>query len=129
MSADIVRYLTHPQVQIDPAVPVPQWSLSPIGRTRTGGLANASRLSSTTQIVSSGERKAIETAEIIAGPLRRRRSLFRVRAQRAPSPARVAPHGISGPAGLALSPACSADAASSAERISGAKICALAILV
>ncbi|WP_256467566.1 MULTISPECIES: hypothetical protein [unclassified Bradyrhizobium] len=44
MSADIVRYLTHPQVQIDPAVPVPQWSLSPIGRTRTGGLANASWL-------------------------------------------------------------------------------------
>jgi hypothetical protein len=129
VSADIVRYLTHPQVQIDPAVPVPQWSLSPIGRTRTEGLANASRLSSTTQIVSSGERKAIETAEIIAGPLRRRRSLFRVRAQRAPSPARVAPHGRPGPAGLALSPACSADAASSAERIPGAKICAPAILL
>ncbi|MGY3075407.1 hypothetical protein ACVWZZ_001778 [Bradyrhizobium sp. LM6.10] len=44
MSADIVRYLTHPQVQIDPAVPVPQWSLSLIGRTRTEGLANASWL-------------------------------------------------------------------------------------
>ncbi|EHR05133.1 hypothetical protein Bra471DRAFT_05946 [Bradyrhizobium sp. WSM471] len=32
------------------------------------------------------------------------------------------------PAGLALSPACSADAASSAERISDAKICAHANL-
>jgi hypothetical protein len=129
MTDDVVRYLTHPQVQIDPAVPVPQWGLSPVGRARTEAVASDTWLANTTQIVSSGERKAIETAEIIAGPLRRRRSLFRVRAQRAPSPARVAPHGISGPAGLALSPACSADAASSAERISGAKICALAILV
>ncbi|MDH2350907.1 phosphoglycerate mutase family protein [Bradyrhizobium sp. SSUT18] len=65
----IVRYLTHPQVQIDPAVPVPLWGLSPIGRTRTEALANASWLASTSQIVTSGERKAIETAEIIAGKL------------------------------------------------------------
>lgn len=69
MTADIVRYLTHPQVQIDPDVPVPQWGLSPIGRTRTEALVNASWLTRTTQIVSSGERKAIETAEIIAARL------------------------------------------------------------
>ncbi|QOG16915.1 MULTISPECIES: histidine phosphatase family protein [Bradyrhizobium] len=62
----IVRYLTHPQVQIDPDVPVPQWGLSPTGRARTEALAQASWLAHTTQIVSSGERKAIETAEIIA---------------------------------------------------------------
>jgi len=66
MSADIVRYLTHPQVQIDPDVPVPQWGLSSIGRTRTEALAKASWLASTPQTVSSGERKAIATAEIIA---------------------------------------------------------------
>ncbi|WFU74535.1 histidine phosphatase family protein [Bradyrhizobium sp. CB2312] len=65
----IVRYLTHPQVQIDPDVPVPQWGLSPIGRARTEALAQASWLARTTQIVSSGERKAIETAEIIASRL------------------------------------------------------------
>jgi broad specificity phosphatase PhoE len=53
-------------VQIDPDVPVPQWGLSPVGRTRTEGLAHAGWLANTTQIVSSGERKAIETAEIIA---------------------------------------------------------------
>ncbi|MDA9497170.1 histidine phosphatase family protein [Bradyrhizobium sp. CCBAU 11357] len=69
MTADIVRYLTHPQVQIDPDVPVPQWSLSPLGRARTEALAEAGWLASTTQIVSSGERKAIETAEIIAARL------------------------------------------------------------
>ncbi|MDF0579546.1 histidine phosphatase family protein [Bradyrhizobium yuanmingense] len=65
----IVRYLTHPQVQIDPDVPVPQWGLSPVGRARTEALANAGWLASTTQIVCSGERKAIETAEIIAARL------------------------------------------------------------
>ena len=69
MPADIVRYLTHPQVQIDPDVPVPHWGLSPIGRVRTEALAHASWLANTTQIISSGERKAIETAEIIARPL------------------------------------------------------------
>ena len=69
MTADIVRYLTHPQVQIDPHVPVPQWGLSPVGRARTEMLTRAGWLARTTQIVSSGERKAIETAEIIAGKL------------------------------------------------------------
>lgn len=65
----IVRYLTHPQVQIDPDVPVPQWGLSPVGRARTEAVAHAGWLARTTQHISSGERKAIETAEIIAGPL------------------------------------------------------------
>lgn len=40
--------------------------LSPVGRARTETIANASWLARTTQIVASGERKAIETAEIIA---------------------------------------------------------------
>ncbi|WP_404553653.1 histidine phosphatase family protein [Bradyrhizobium niftali] len=65
----IVRYLTHPQVQIDPDVPVPQWGLSPVGRARTEAVPHAGWLARTTQVISSGERKAIETAEIIAGPL------------------------------------------------------------
>ncbi|MBC9883039.1 histidine phosphatase family protein [Bradyrhizobium sp. INPA01-394B] len=69
MPTDIVRYLTHPQVQIDPDVPVPQWGLSPVGRARTEAIASATWLAHTTQIVSSGERKAIETAEIIARKL------------------------------------------------------------
>jgi broad specificity phosphatase PhoE len=64
-----IRYLTHPQVKIDRAAPVPSWGLSEVGRTRTEALANAEWLSETTQIISSGERKAIETAEIIAGKL------------------------------------------------------------
>jgi broad specificity phosphatase PhoE len=64
-----IRYLTHPQVKIDPTVPVPSWGLSEVGRARSETLANAGWLSGTTQIVCSGERKAIETAEIIAARL------------------------------------------------------------
>src|SRR6516225_6975246 len=65
----LVRYLTHPQVNIDPASPVPSWGLSRIGRARTEAVASTGLLSRTTQIISSGERKAIETAEIIAAKL------------------------------------------------------------
>ncbi|MCP3468809.1 phosphoglycerate mutase family protein [Bradyrhizobium sp. CCGUVB1N3] len=65
-----VRYLTHPQVNIDPAIPVPSWGLSEIGRARTEAVAATRQLARTTQIISSGERKAIETAEIIAAKLK-----------------------------------------------------------
>jgi broad specificity phosphatase PhoE len=65
----LVRYLTHPQVNIDPAVPVPSWGLSEIGRARTETIGGTRQLARTTQIISSGERKAIETAEIIAARL------------------------------------------------------------
>lgn len=65
----LVRYLTHPQVNIDPAIPVPSWGLSEIGRARTEAVAPTRQLSRTTQIISSSERKAIETAEIIAARL------------------------------------------------------------
>jgi broad specificity phosphatase PhoE len=65
----LARYLTHPQVKIDPAVPVPSWGLSEVGRRRAEGIAATRQLSRTTQIISSAERKAIETAEIIAAKL------------------------------------------------------------
>jgi broad specificity phosphatase PhoE len=65
----VVRYLTHPQVRIDPTVPVPSWSLNSVGRARTEAIRNEAWLVNTAQIVSSGERKAIETAEIIANEL------------------------------------------------------------
>jgi broad specificity phosphatase PhoE len=66
---NFVRYLTHPQVTIDPAIPVPSWGLSEIGRARTEAIAGTGQLSGTTQIISSAERKAIETAEILAAKL------------------------------------------------------------
>jgi broad specificity phosphatase PhoE len=65
----LVRYLTHPQVKIDPGTPVPSWGLNMVGTARAEALANTGRLSGTTQLISSGERKAIETAQIIAANL------------------------------------------------------------
>lgn len=64
----LLRYLSHPQVRIDPKVPVPRWSLSEEGRARL--LAAGTRwLSGTTRIVSSSETKATETAAILGAAL------------------------------------------------------------
>jgi broad specificity phosphatase PhoE len=58
-------YLTHPQVRIDPAVPVPQWGLSDVGLTRAGIAAAAPWTAGLAAIVSSEECKAVEAADII----------------------------------------------------------------
>ncbi len=58
-------YLTHPQVAIDANVPVPEWSLSEKGRDRIVAARNNTWLTQVKRIVSSEERKAIETAELI----------------------------------------------------------------
>lgn len=61
------RYLTHRQVQIAPAIPVPLWSLSPIGAARVDQLVdNLGSLKGTTRVISREETKALETAEPIA---------------------------------------------------------------
>lgn len=65
----VVRYLTHPQVQIDPATPVPDWGLSQAGRARVRTLIDAGWLAGARLVVSSAERKALETAEPIASAL------------------------------------------------------------
>ena len=62
----ILRYITHPQVQIDPSIPVPKWGLSQQGRTRAKCFASLPILNSTKTIISSAETKAIETAIIIS---------------------------------------------------------------
>jgi broad specificity phosphatase PhoE len=54
-------YITHPQVKIDPAVPVPKWGLSEIGSARAHMAANT-WARQWRRIVSSDETKAIETA-------------------------------------------------------------------
>jgi broad specificity phosphatase PhoE len=64
-----IRYLTHPQVQIDPHIPVPMWGLSAAGRERISKLINSNFLLGTTQVISSGEKKAIETGEMISAGL------------------------------------------------------------
>ncbi len=59
-------YITHPQVAIDPAVPVPDWGLSETGLARTRQAAQLSWVRQLRRIVSSAERKAIETATVLA---------------------------------------------------------------
>ena len=59
-------YITHPQVRIDPDVPVPRWGLSDIGRARAEAAAGRPWTRQLERIVSSDETKAIELAEILA---------------------------------------------------------------
>ncbi|MER8969819.1 phosphoglycerate mutase family protein [Mesorhizobium sp. M0074] len=66
----IAYYITHPQVQVDANVPVPEWGLSDIGRARTSAMLDQPWVGSIRRIVSSGERKAIETAGILGRHLR-----------------------------------------------------------
>ncbi|MCA8902759.1 MAG: histidine phosphatase family protein [Hyphomonas sp.] len=62
-------YLSHPQVRMDPAVPVPEWGLSETGRARAVLAAGLPALQAIAGVWSSAETKAVETAGIIAGAL------------------------------------------------------------
>ena len=59
-------YITHPQVRIDPEVPVPKWGLSEIGHARAVATAALPWVKTLGRIISSDETKAIETTEILA---------------------------------------------------------------
>ena len=61
-----VLFLTHPQVAIDPAIPVPDWTLSHLGAGRMVRFAASPVLARVTAIYSSGERKAVDTARILS---------------------------------------------------------------
>lgn len=59
-------YITHPQVKIDADVPVPDWGLSDIGKARAQQMSALPFARSLKRIVSSTEKKALETAQILA---------------------------------------------------------------
>lgn len=59
-------YLTHPQVIMDAAVPVPLWGLSPLGRERAEAFVAKGAVPRGTMVFSSRETKALELAEMIA---------------------------------------------------------------
>ncbi len=59
-------YITHPQVSIDPAVPVPQWGLSERGAERSREAGRLPWALALRHIVCSAETKAVETARILA---------------------------------------------------------------
>ena len=58
-------YVSHPQVEMDSDIPVPQWSLSARGRERATGFAQAVLVKGLKRIVTSDETKARETAAIL----------------------------------------------------------------
>jgi len=64
-----IYYLTHPQVVIDPAVPVPRWPLTEEGRRRAELFADTLPAGSVTAVWSSLEQKALDGGKIIAGRL------------------------------------------------------------
>lgn len=65
-----VRYLSHPQVLIEPLRDVRRWSLNSVGRARASALAaRLGSLSETRRVISSAETKALETAEPLAKAL------------------------------------------------------------
>jgi broad specificity phosphatase PhoE len=61
-----VWFITHPDVMVDPAVPVPEWPLSAHGRQRMTVMVSQPWVVSVGAIWSSTERKAREGAEVLA---------------------------------------------------------------
>ena len=59
-------FLTHAEVVVDPARPIESWGLSVDGRARAAGAVDVAWLPGVRRIVSSTERKAIDTAEVLA---------------------------------------------------------------
>ena len=69
MTARLARYLTHPQVGIDPHQPVSHWHLNAQGQARVAALARSGALRGTSRVISSAETKAVETATPLAEAL------------------------------------------------------------
>lgn len=69
MSGPCVHFITHPEVVIDPLVPVPDWALSEVGIARMVRAWEQGWLARARSVYCSGERKAREAAALVAEPL------------------------------------------------------------
>jgi hypothetical protein len=58
-------FVTHPEVVVEPARPIPQWHLSATGMARMRAFASAPMLSDVSAIWSSTETKAVEAAGLL----------------------------------------------------------------
>lgn len=65
----LLRYVSHPDVQIEPGVAVPQWHLSDAGRRRAQQMLHQPWADTIRRVVCSAETKAMETALILADHL------------------------------------------------------------
>lgn len=61
-----VFFITHPDVQIDPDVPVPEWPLNERGRARMRAMATHRWIGGVRAIFASSERKARDGAQLLA---------------------------------------------------------------
>jgi broad specificity phosphatase PhoE len=64
-----VFFITHPEVVVDPLIPVPQWRLSARGIARAHQMLEQDWVADIGHLVSSEERKAMDMAELLAGHL------------------------------------------------------------
>jgi broad specificity phosphatase PhoE len=65
----MVFFITHPDVAIDPSVPVPDWPLNERGRSRMYAMTSCPWARGVHRIFASGERKARDAAQILADGL------------------------------------------------------------
>lgn len=65
----LLHFISHPNVVVDPAVPVPRWPLSEIGKARMREGLKQPWIPGVASIYSSTEQKAIDTARILASHL------------------------------------------------------------
>jgi broad specificity phosphatase PhoE len=61
-----VFFITHPEVEIDPQIPITEWKLSPRGTSRIGEMLRQKWVPEIKHIFASNERKAKAAAEILA---------------------------------------------------------------
>ena len=62
----LAHFITHPEVVIDPAIPVPDWSLSPRGLARMRAALDEPWVAGVGAVFASTERKAREAAAVLA---------------------------------------------------------------
>jgi broad specificity phosphatase PhoE len=65
----LVYFITHPEVRVEPARPVPEWSLSERGLLRMRAALALPWTRTLSAIYASEEQKAVEGAEVLAAPL------------------------------------------------------------
>ncbi|NKC30655.1 histidine phosphatase family protein [Falsiroseomonas selenitidurans] len=62
-----IHFITHPEVVIDPSVPIGQWGLSPRGLARGRAMLAHPWVAGVASVFSSAERKALDLAALLAG--------------------------------------------------------------
>lgn len=65
----IIRYITHPNVEVDPETDVTAWRLSNDGRARAEAMLDQPWVGSLRRVICSAETKAVETAHVLSSHL------------------------------------------------------------